>query len=355
MSNDPTNKLAEAIRPVTIVEDLADGVKRCGVCEYRCEIAPEKVGICKMRANRGGQLVALNYGLVSKADLELIESRGFYHFFPGVKVFSLGGYGINFPSAMGSETYVELPDASTARTLPMERISKFAIDQRCRGVVFAYNEPTMYYEFLVDACKTIRANGMFTAIVTNGYANPDALDPIGFYIDGYMAEVNAFSEQTFKIFTGQTRYQKVLQLASRAQTQYKAHVEITTNLVPGVNDSDEEMTRLATWIKTVLGENIAWHLACAVPDSEAELRRVKQIGENCGLNYVYLRGVKTTDLDETAAAMFDNTVNSNTYCFNCHKLIIDRRGDAHPDGLSISKCANCETELGIRNTLWKLS
>jgi hypothetical protein len=115
------------------------------------------------------------------------------------------------------------------------------------------------------------------------------------------------------------------------------------------------MQLLANWIKQVLGENTAWHLACAVPDSEDELRRVKQIGESQGLNYVYIRGVKTTELDETAAAMFDNTVNGNTFCFNCHKLVVDRRGgDAHPDGLEGNKCANCNTPLAIRNTLWKM-
>lgn len=355
MSDQNTDKLSEAVRPVPIFEDLEGGAKRCGVCEYRCELPPGKQGTCRMRANRDGTLVALNYGLISKADLELVEARGFNHFFPGVKVFSLGGYGINFPSTIGSETYVDLPSGNAARSLPVDRIAKFAIEQRCRGVVFAYNEPTMWYEYLVDACKSIKANGMFSAIVTNGYVTTEAIEPVGHYIDGFLVEVNAFSEKTFNILTGQSQFQKVLETASRAQKRYKAHVEIVTNLVPGVNDSEDEMQLLANWIRQVLGENTAWHLACAVPGSENELRRVKQVGESQGLNYVYIRGVKTTELDETAAAMFDNTVNGNTYCFNCHKLVIDRRnGDAHPDGLEGNKCASCETPLAIRNTLWKM-
>ena len=356
MSEETLNQLAEAVRPVPLVEELDGGVRRCGVCEYRCEIAPGKAGICRMRVNRDGVLTALNYGLISKADLELIEARGFYHFFPGVKVFSLGGYGINFPSTAGQESFIELPTGAAARSLPIDRIARFAIEQRCRGVIFSYNEPIMWYEYLLDACKSIRANGMFAAIVTNGYITTEAMEEIGHYVDGLLVEVNAFNDKTFSILTGQTQFQKVLETASRAQRKYKAHIEVLTNLVPGVNDSDQEMRLLANWIKQVLGQNTAWHLACAVPDSEDDLRRVKQLGEAVGLNYVYIRDAQpVTDLDEAAAALFDSTVNNNTYCYNCHKLVIERRpNDTLTEGLDGSKCANCESQLSIRNTLWKL-
>lgn len=356
MSDENAKQLAEAVRPVAIVEDLEGGVKRCGVCEYRCEVAPGKAGICRVRVNRDGKLLALNYGVISKADLELIETRGFYHFFPSVKIFSLGGYGINFPSTVGQELFVDLPTGPNARTLPIERIARFAIEQRCRGVVFSYNEPVMWYEYLLDACTSIRANGMFTGIVTNGYISTEAMELIGHYVDGLLVEVNAFNDQTFNILTGQTQFQKVLDTASRAQTKYKTHIEITTNLVPGVNDSDDEMDLLAKWIGESLGENTPWHLNCAIPDSDDDLRRVKQIGENNGLNFVYVHGAKpVTELDEAAAALFDNTVNGNTYCFKCHKLVIERKnGDARADGLEGGKCANCGTLLGIRNTLWKI-
>lgn len=348
------NQLADAIRPVPLFEDLGNGIKKCGVCEYRCELAPGKTGICRVRSNREGTLISHNYGLISKADLDLVESRGFYHFFPGVKIFSLGGYGLNFPSTSGQETYVDLP-TSNIRALPIDRIAKFAIEQRCRGVIFSFNEPTMWYEYLLDACKSIRANGMFTGVVTNGYVTTAAAEELGHYLDGMMVEINAFTEQTFNVLTRQSQFQKVLETASRAQRKYKTHIEVTTNLVPGVNDSDQEMGLLANWIRQVLGENTAWHLACAIPDSDDELLRVKQVGEANGLNYVYIRGAKpVTELDESAAALFDNTVNNNTYCFNCHKRVIDRSGrDAYPDGLEGSKCSFCETQLTIRNTLWK--
>ncbi len=356
MSEESQNQLTDAIRPVTLVEDLEDGVKRCGVCEYRCELAPGKTGVCRMRVNRDGSLVTLNYGLISKADLELIESRGFYHFFPGVKVFSVGGYGVNFPSTAGQESYVDLPTGVATRSLPIDRIARFAIDQRCRGVIFSYNEPVMWYEYLLDACKSVRANGMFAAIVTNGYITTEAMEQIGHYVDGLLVEINAFQDKTFNILTGQSQFQKVLETASRAQRKYKAHIEILTNLVPGVNDSDREMQLLANWIKQVLGENTAWHLACALPDSERDLRRVKQIGEGVGLNYVYIRDAQpVTELDEAAAALFDSTVNGNTYCFSCHQLIIQRsEGDARAVGLQAGNCVHCATPLGIRNTLWKL-
>lgn len=191
-----------SIRPVPIFEELEEGRKRCGVCEYRCTVEPSREGVCRVRVNRDGQLIALNYGVVSRADLELIEAQGFLHFFPGAKMFSIGGYGQNFPSVSGQNTFEELPTGAALRSLPLDRLARFPIDQHCRGVVFTYNEPSMWYEYLVDAAKTIKANGMFTAMVTNGYMTTDAVEMVGHYMDGVRVEVNAFTERTFMILTG---------------------------------------------------------------------------------------------------------------------------------------------------------
>lgn len=335
---------------------MDNDLTKCGVCEYRCEIAPGAVGVCRMRSNHNGTLYAHNYGLISRADLGLIESRNFYHFFPGAKIFSLGGYGLNFPMLNGQEAFAEIPTSTNPRSLPIDRISRFAIEHLCRGVIFAYSEPTIWYEYLVDACKSVRANGLFTAIVTNGYITPEALQPVGHYIDGLLVEVNAFSERTFNILTNQSKYQKVLETILRARLEYNAHIEISTNLVPGVNDEENEIKALASWIKQELGENTAWHLFCAVPHSDNVLREVKQTAEDMGLNYIYAHGMSpVTEIDESAAALFDCTVNGNTYCYKCRKIVVNRRdGEITTFGLDNNKCAHCGTVLGIRNTLWKL-
>jgi pyruvate formate lyase activating enzyme len=362
MTEERDNQVASqnTIRPVPLFEELEEGRKRCGVCEYRCTVEPGREGVCKVRVNRDGQLIALNYGVVSRADLELIEARGFLHFFPGAKIFSIGGYGQNFPSPTGQNVFDELPTGQALRSLPLDRLARFPIEQHCRGVLFTYNEPGMWFEYLVDAAKTVKANGMFTAMVTNGYMTTDAVETIGHYIDGVRVEVNAFTERTFMILTGQTQFQKVLESATRFQKRFKAHIEITTRLVPGVNDSPEELRRIVGWIKLALGENTPWHISCAIPDSDDVLWKAKELGENLGLNYIYARDLKAprpTPADGAEEA-FNTTANNQTYCYKCHHHIIERTGEVGNEtrivGLEGSRCEKCHTELNIHNTIWKL-
>ncbi len=343
------------IQPVPLAENLTGPLKRCRICNYRCELGPGQTGLCQVRTNHAGTLQTSNYGLVSKAELERIESQGFYHLFPGVKVFSLGGYGTNLPTRPGQTPYPPMPSGAGNRFLPVDKLARFVIERQCRGIVFAYNEPSMWFEYLVDACKSIRANGMFTAMVTNGYMTLEALELVGHYIDGLLVEVNTFNERSFNSLTGQINFQKVLETARRAQFKYKAHLEILTNIVPGVNDSDGEMELLATWIKQGLGENVAWHLTSTLPDTQPRLSQIKQIGLNAGLNYIYLKKQPPVpEAEEALAALFDSAVNGNTHCHKCHHLLIKRHTEeVRSVGLDGNKCAHCGTPLAIHNTLWK--
>ncbi len=347
--------VSHSIHPAPLAEDLDGQVKRCRICSYHCELAPGQVGVCGMRVNQNGTLQATNYGLVSKADLERIESRNFYHLFPGVKVFSVGGYGLNFPATPDQAAFVEVPPGAAARFLPIERLAHFAIERQCRGVVFAFNEPSMWFEYMLDAAKNIRANGMFTAMVTNGYMTMEALEMLGHYMNGFLIEVNAFNERSFHTLTGRHNFQKVLEIARRAQFKYKSHLEIHTRIVPGVNDSKGEMELLATWIKQGLGANVPWHLSGGFPGARQELDRIKEIGLNCGLNYIYLKeGAPVPAAEEPLAAIFDSAVNGNTYCHRCHSLLIDRHNqEVRLTGLEENKCGYCGAALTIHNTLWK--
>jgi pyruvate formate lyase activating enzyme len=340
---------------VPLVEDLDGQVKRCRICNYRCELIPGQSGICGVRLHQGDFIQATNYGLVSKADLERVEDRNFYHLFPGSRIFSLGGYGLNFPPTLEQARFVEPPSNAPGRFLPLERLAHFTIERQCRGVVFAFNEPTMWFEYILDAAKIIRANGMFTAMVTNGYMTLEALETIGYYMDGVLIEVNAFHERSFNTLTGRDNFQKVLEIARRALYKYKCHLEIQTRVVPGVNDSNSEMELLATWIKQGLGANVPWHLIGGFPGARPELDRIKEIGLNCGLNYIYVNeGMSVPAAEEPLAAIFDSTVNGNTYCYRCHSLVIDRHNEeVRLSGLEKNKCALCGATLSINSTLWK--
>jgi pyruvate formate lyase activating enzyme len=345
-----------AIKPVSLVENLGEGLVRCKVCEVRCEVAPAKSGTCKMRTNQEGQLKTKNFGVISKADLEFIEQKKLFHFFPGTKIFSLGGFGQNFPTLKSGDQFSELP-TQNLRILPPEKIVKFSIEHHCRGVVFGYNEPTMWYEYLYDALRLVKANGMYTAILTNGYLTQEALDQIGHYIDGVLLEVNAFSEQSFKALTGQSQFQRVLETATRFQRKYKIHVEIQTTLVPGVNDSPSEMRTIAAWIRQVLGEFTPWHLI-STGDTES-LVLTKAMAEDQGLHYVYLHDVELPPVVLTVGGEpmmnTDNTAGGHTFCHKCHRLLISRTPyETRSTGLEKDRCSSCGSETGVHSTIWKL-
>ncbi len=342
-------------KTVLLSQPLEDNRIRCTICEYNCELGPSEVGVCQVRFNRDGQLYSGNYGALSKADLERIEAKNFYHFFPSSKIFSLGSFGRNLPAIGSEDLYASLP-AETPRNLPIERIIKFAIEQRCRGVVFAYSEPSMWYEYIYDALRVIKANGMFTGLVTNGFMSTEALENIGHYVDGILLEVNAISEQTFKTLTGHTRFQKVLETATRAQRKHKIHLEIMTRFVPGINDDEAELRTMATWIKQVLGENTAWHLFPADVSNQQVLIEAKKAGEAAGLNFVYSHQIPAVLDENTPETSQDSTHSNHTYCHKCHRLLVQRSETAETltTGLEKDLCVYCGAETGIHSTIWKL-
>lgn len=355
------NNTPSQFKEVQLYDKLENNATQCRVCEFHCTVEAGGRGACRVRYNEGGMLVANNYGVISRGDIGLTDERHFYHLFPGAKVFSLGGYGQNFPAIDGQDQLDTVPDPP-GRILSIERLMKFAIEQRCRGIIFTYNEPTMWYEYLRDACVSIKANGMFSAIVSNGYITTEALELVGHYIDGLLLQLNAFNDQTFMVLTGQSQFQKVLETTTRFQRRYKGHVEVSTKLVPNVNDSPSELNTIAAWVSRVLGENTAWHLSCASSDpAEAEevMTRAKEIGHVNGLHYVYLHGLTKTEstspLESSLNLTFDTTKGNNTYCFKCHHLVIERTSyESRVVGLEGNHCIHCGYDLGVRTTIWKL-
>ncbi|MEI7555517.1 radical SAM protein [Candidatus Chlorohelix sp.] len=346
-----------AIKPVPLFEATSSGAVRCKVCGIGCELLEGQSGVCKVRTNRAGNLIALNYGIISHADLERVERKYLYHFFPGTKVFSVGGYGLNYPK-VGEVAHTDDFPAGNIRVLPVEKIVKFSIEQHCRGVVFAYNEPSMWYEFLYDAMRLVKANGMFTAIVTNGYFTTEVLNNIGDYLDGILLEINSFNEETFQVFSGQTQFQQILENASQAQHKFKVHVEINTKIVPGINDSATEMKTIAAWIKQALGETTPWHLSLAGDGNPAILYYIKSLAEENGLKYVYLHNVEQQKIQLATSGVTinsDNTAGGNTFCYKCHRLLISRtETEANSTGLERDRCTYCGVETSVHNTIWKL-
>lgn len=338
------------MREALLYDRLNGGNVRCRLCPWDCQPLPGEKGRCLVRENRAGVLYTLNYGLISAAAIEPIERRGLYHLFPGSRILSLGGLGNNL-RCRHRPAPAELPGSDKARVLDAERAVSFALERRCRGVAWGFQEPTVWMEYVLDLAKLVRANGMFTLMITNGYITKEALDLLGPYLDAYAVEIPAVSPGPYEALCGTPQTAAVLEGAVYVQRQWRGHVEVHTVLVPGVNDSPDIVRELALWLMESLGPDTPWHLWPFVPAGElAErpptprdvLEGSLTIGRQAGLRYVYIQTGEADGLTSTA-------------CPSCGNLLVRREGQYNVKvvGLEGGKCAQCGQEIPMRRSIFK--
>jgi pyruvate formate lyase activating enzyme len=329
-------------RLTTLAEPTSDGRWQCGVCQWRCTLAPGEVGRCLVRAGSAEEdgIVALADGLASAATVGAIEEHRLWHFFPGTPALSFGSYGYSFPVDQQRGAYATPPeDESKRRQLDPDRVAQVALDRLCRGVVWAYSEPAVSVEYLLDLLRTSRASSRYTAIVTSGYMTIEALDSVGRYLDGLSIEIRGFDDAAYRRLAGVEQWRGVLDVAAHALDHWRCHIEITTRLHPGVNDGAEQVQGLAGWIRDTLGAQTPWHLLAgdAGTAAAAAVARARRIAHEAGLTYVY-----GTDPGQS------------TVCSSCNATLIERKGQsARVVGLDGRLCASCQHDPGIRTSIFK--
>jgi pyruvate formate lyase activating enzyme len=329
-----------AIRLTQLAETLADHRTRCNVCQWHCELAPGELGRCLVREGSDEGIIALNDGLASAATVGAVEDHLLWHFFPGTPVLSIGGWGYAFPADQQRGQYVRIPDDETKiRRLEPERVATVALDRLCRGVVWTYSEPAVAHEYMLDLLRTCRASSRYTALVTTGYLTIEALDQIGNYLDGISLDLRAFDDATYRRLAGIENWRGILDVAAHARDRWHCHVEVTTRLHPGVNDSPDQIQALATWIRDALGPLTPWHALAGDAGSAAaaSVARARKLAREIGLHYVY-----------------GPDPNQSTFCANCSNTLIERKGNsARAVGLEGHTCASCGAETGLRTSIFK--
>lgn len=329
-----------------LYERLAGDRVRCHVCQWRCLINPGKLGVCRMRANRDGALYAMNYAEVSSMAADHIEKKPLFHFHPGTLAFSLGSWGCNF-HCKGCQNWqiscVDIPSASY-QVSPEEQM-ELTRRYKCRGIAWTYNEPSIWLEYTLDSARLARENGLYTVYVTNGYATPEALDAIGPWLDAWRVDVKGFSDEFYRELTGISNWRGILDVTGRARENWGMHVEVVTNVIPGMNDDDKQLRGIAGWIHDALGELTPWHVTRFHPLHEfnhlsatpvSTLERAYVIGREAGLRFVYLGNVPGHEYE-------------NTVCYACGKTVVRRVGyDTRILGLDGSRCRFCGAELNFR-------
>jgi pyruvate formate lyase activating enzyme len=333
-------------REAMLYEKVGGGRVRCHVCQWRCVINPGKVGVCRMRLNRDGVLFTLNYAEVSSVAADPIEKKPLFHFFPGTFVFSLGSWGCNF-HCKGCQNWqiscVELPQESQ-QLLP-DKAMELTRRHGCAGIAWTYNEPTIWFEYTLDSARLAKGQNFYTVYVTNGYATAEALDAIGPWLDAWRVDIKGFSDGFYRHIARVSQWRGILDVARRAKEKWHMHVEVVTNVIPTLNDDDEQLHGIAQWVRDNLGELTPWHVTRFHPLYQfthlsatplSTLEKAYRIGKEVGLKFVYVGNVPGHDYE-------------NTVCYSCGRVNVRRVGyDTRVVGLSGTKCKFCGVELNFR-------
>jgi pyruvate formate lyase activating enzyme len=332
-----------------LYEKLPASRVRCNICQWRCNIGPGKVGVCQMYRNTDGVLYSMNYAEVSSTGIDPIEKKPLFHFHPGTLVFSLGTWGCNFHCKHCQNWQIScitpaFLERGSRRLSPQGAIEGAEYD-RCQGIAWTYNEPTVWFEYTLDSAKLAKENGLYTVYVTNGYMTPEALDTIGPYLDAFSLDVKGFSDRFYQELARVAKWRGILEVAERAKEKWGIHVEVVTNIIPTMNDDDEQLEGIATWIRDKLGDLTPWHVTRFNPLHQmrhlpstpiSTLEHAYDIGKKVGLRFVYMGNVPGASHEDTV-------------CYNCGNLVIARVGfDTEIVGLDGSKCRSCGADLNIR-------
>jgi pyruvate formate lyase activating enzyme len=316
--------LHKAVREGELYEKLERGFVRCYACGHCCRIPDGQLGVCKVRYNEGGKLL-VPWGYVASAQCDPIEKKPFYHAYPGALAYSFGMLGCDLHCGYCQNwvTSQALRDPSAVspplRMTPEELVEE-AVQDGAKVVVSTYNEPLITSEWAVAVFKEARAAGLTTGYVSNGNGTPQVLEYLRPWVDLYKVDLKSFEDRHYRQLGG--RMQPILDTI-RQLHEMGFWVEIVTLVVPGFNDSDDELKRMAEFLVSV-SPDIPWHVTAFHKDykmtgpentSSQTLVRAARIGKAAGLRFVYAGNIpgRTGELE-------------NTYCPNCHELLVERLG-----------------------------
>lgn len=312
-----------------------DGSCQCGVCPRRCIIPSGGRGFCRGRKNIDGTLYAINYGRILSMAVSPIEKKPLFHFYPGSIWISMGTFGCNFKCPGCQNWSMSHADSGGVLMSPSE-VVRYAKRFHCIGISWTYNEPSVWLEFIIDSAREARSQHLLTHLVTNGYITPEALDMIGPYIDCFRVDIKGFSEETYNRIGGIRDFASILQATKLAKFKWGMHVECVTNIISGFNDSEDELSNIASWISKELGVDTPWHVTRFFPQFKlsggsvtplSTLEMAQKIGKEKGLLYVYMGNID----DET-----------KTVCPSCNSLLIERDWfSIKRYNLSGNKCILC--------------
>ncbi len=343
MSDFPIENDASVV-PTRYWHRLDDGRVQCDVCPRECKLHEGQRGLCFVRGCLGGQVVLTTYGRSSGFVIDPIEKKPLNHFLPGTPVFSFGTAGCNLACKFcqnwdmsKSREMDTLADAASP-----EAIARVAEETGCRSVAFTYNDPVIFLEYAIEVARACRERGLKTVAVTAGYVSPGAREDFFAHMDAVNVDLKGFTERFYHKICG-GHLQPVLDTLVYLKHQTEVWFELTTLLIPGENDSPEEIDEMTRWVVEHLGPDVPMHFTAFHPDYKMldhpptppeTLLRACEIARNNGVHYAYTGNVH-------------DKAGQSTWCPHCGGLVIERDwyqlGDWHldPEG----RCAHCATPI----------
>jgi len=309
----------------------------CDLCPNKCRVANLERGTCGVRENRNGKYRTLVYGNLCTANIDPVEKKPLFHYFPGTKALSVATAGCNFycKFCQNWEISQSRPEQVKSFKLMPDDLIQLAKRKRCKTVAHTYTEPVIFFEYVLDSAKSGKKENIPNIMISNGYINKEPMKELCRYIGAVKIDLKAFTEKFYRDICG-GKLKPVLKTLELLKAE-KVWFEIVVLIIPGLNDSIGEIREMSKWIVKNLGGNIPLHFSRFhptfmlknVPPTPAKtLFRCRKIALDSGIKYCYI-GNLISDAE-------------NTYCHKCSKLIIERSGyHTELTGLKGGKCKYC--------------
>jgi len=315
---------------------------KCILCRHECILKEGKVGVCKVNKNVNNQLVNLTYNHPSSLNIDPVEKKPLFHFLPATTTLSLGSVGCNFKCPFCQNWQIAHTSDIPNTLITPEQIVAAAIEYKTPSISYTYNEPTIFYPYARDIGLLAKKYNLKNIFVTNGFENPKIIEDMANWVDACNVDLKSFNKEYYKkVIKGDLEA-----VLDTIKLFYQKGIwqEITTLIIPGVNDSEEELTNIAEFIASI-DKDIPWHISRFHPDYKMQdtpptplttMQKAYEIGKKAGLNYVYYGNIPAPVI---------------TYCPNCNEeLIVRTIYNVEKNILKDGKCPRCNYEI---KGVWK--
>ena len=334
------------LKEALLVRHLKNQAVQCRVCEHFCTLKPGEWGTCGVRLNREGTLYSVVYGVAVAAHVDPIEKKPLFHFLPGAKALSIGTYGCNLRCRwcqnweMSQVRQVDWRREWMGEPLSPEQLVALAVREGIEVIAYTYNEPTVFFEYTYDTARLAHERGIKNVYVSNGFMSTETLEMLAPYLDGINVDLKGFTESLYREYTG-SRLAPIKRNIAWLAHDPTTWIEVTTLVIPQLNDSDEELRAAAEWLASVDPE-MPWHVTAFYPHFQmrdrpptppATLARAYEIGKEAGLKYIYVGNVY-------------DPARENTVCPQCGTVLVQRQGyRVRPLWETPGVCPRCGTHI----------